>query len=157
MICFERVRALREEHEMTQKMVAEILVVDKSTYAAWERGRDLFPLKRLLALSNFYQTSLDYMTGLSNQFSKPDLKEDINLNLLKTRIKEVRRNYGFTQERLAEQLNTTHSAISAYENGHLIMPLIFLYQIAKMCEVSIDYILGRTDEQKITKKELVSN
>lgn len=156
MICFERVRYLREEHELTQKQVANILGVDKSTYAAWERGRDLFPLKRLLSLANYYNVSLDFITGQSEKRTYKDLKENINPELLKTRIKEIRKENDYTQERLAEELNTTHSAISAYENGHLIMPLIFLYQMSSLLNISLDWILGRSN-QKYLEKELVSN
>ncbi len=152
MICFERVRYLREEHDMTQLQIAKMLGVDKSTYSAWERGRDLFPLKRLLQLSNYYHVSIDYITNQSNERTYPDLKKDINPELLKNRIKEIRKENGYTQTKLADQLNTTHSAISTYENGHLIMPLILLYQMASLFEVSIDYFLGRTNH-KAKEKE----
>lgn len=153
MICFERVRYLREEHELTQKMIAGILGVDKSTYAAWERGRDLFPLKRLLQLANYYHVTLDFITSQSEKRTEINLKEEINANLLKIRIKEVRKENNYTQERLAQTLNTTHSAISTYENGHLIIPLIVLYQMSCLFDVSMDWILGRS-EQKYLKKEL---
>lgn len=155
MICFERVRYLREEYELTQKMIADILGVDKSTYAAWERGRDLFPLRRLIQLVNYYHVSLDFITGQSEKRTNIDLKEEINTQLLKERIKTVRKENGYTQERLAEVLNTTHSAISSYENGHLIIPLILLYQMSCMFHVSMDWILGRSEQKKL-KKELIS-
>jgi len=156
MICFERVRYLREEHELTQKIIANILGVDKSTYAAWERGRDLFPLKRLISIANYYGVSLDFITSQSEKRTYKDLKENINPELLKKRIKEVRKENGYTQERLAEALNTTHSAISTYENGHLVMPLILLYQLSSLCHISMDYLLGRTNH-KYLEKELVQS
>lgn len=156
MICFEQVRHLREEHELTQKIIADILGVDKSTYAAWERGRDLFPLKRLLQLSNYYNVSLDFITGQSKQRTNNLIKKDIDTNLLKIRMKEIRKENNYNQERLAKALNTTHSAISSYENGHLITPLILLYQMSVLFNISIDWIIGRSNTKNI-EKELITN
>lgn len=156
MICFEQVRHLREEHELTQKMIADYMGVDKSTYAAWERGRDLFPLKRLLQLANFYHVSLDFITGQSKQRTNNLIKKNIDPLLLKIRIKEIRKENNYTQEKLANAFNTTHSAISSYENGHLIAPLILLYQMSVLFHVSIDWMLGRTDIKEL-EKELITN
>ena len=151
MICFERVRYLREKQELTQKMVAGIIHVDKSTYAAWERGRDLFPLKRLIQIANYYQVSLDYLTSQSNEENYPNRKEQINPILLQKRLLIIRKEHGYTQEKLALELNTTHSAISAYENGHLIIPLILLYQLSCKFNISIDWILGMSEQKKLDR------
>lgn len=156
MICFKQVRNLREEHELTQKTVANMLEVDKSSYAAWERGRDLFPLKRLIQIKNYYDVSLDYLTSLTTQKKYPNQKNHIDIDKLKTRLKTLRKENGYTQEKLANQLNTTHSALSSYENGHQIIPLILLIQLSNIFGVSIDWILGMS-EQKYTKKELITN
>lgn len=156
MICFKQVRDLREEYELTQKMMADILEVDKSSYAAWERGRDLFPLKRLIQIKNYYHVSLDYITGLGNQRKYINQKEEINIEKFKIRMKTIRKENGYTQEKLANKLNTTHSALSAYENGRQMIPLILLIQLSKMFNVSIDWMLGMS-EQKYIQKDLITN
>ena len=63
---FERLREIREEHNLTQKQIAKILNVERSTYAGWETGKDTIPLRRLNKLSDYYKVSIDYLTGLSN-------------------------------------------------------------------------------------------
>ena len=82
MICFEKVRYLREEQELTQKEIGNLLGVDHSTYASWERGRDLFPLKQLLILANFYHVDIDYITDISPkkkyQNEKFEIKKETN-------------------------------------------------------------------------------
>ncbi len=153
MICFEKVRYLREEQELTQKEVGNILGVDHSTYAGWERGRDLFPLKHLLILADFYKVSLDYITNLSSIRTYKNLKMELNKDLTVQRIREVRKENHYTQIKLAETLNTSHSAISDYERGNRIPPLIILYQLSQLFHVSIDYLLGKTD-LKYLEKEL---
>ncbi len=140
---------------MTQKDIAAFLGVHKATYASWERGQDLFPLKRLLELSNYYQVSLDYIIGLTDTKAYEDLKPNIDTVRLQERLRTIRKENNYTQEKLADILNTTHSAISTYENGRLGIPLIILYQMCQMFHVSMDYLLGRTNH-KYPEKELVS-
>lgn len=159
MICFKRVRELREEHEITQKEIGRLLGVDHSTYGGWERGRDLFPLERLIILANYYQVSIDYITGQNSNRTYPDLKKDINIIIMKQRIRKIRVEHHFTQVAIANTINTSHSTICAYEKGLVNPSLIYLYQLAQMFHVSIDYLLGRTDikdlEEKEKKKSLV--
>ena len=56
---------LREYNNLTQKAVGEILGVRQQTYAEWEKGKKIIPLKHLVTLANFYNVSIDYLTGLS--------------------------------------------------------------------------------------------
>lgn len=156
MIHFERVRDLREEQELTQKQISELLQIDISTYCAWERGRDLFPLKRLLTLADYYEVSLDYITGLSDHKKYNDLTKNLNYDLVKKRLRQVRLENEYTQEILAKCLHTTHSALSAYENGHQLIPLLYLYQLSTLLNISMDYILGRT-KYKYFEKTLIHN
>lgn len=64
---FEKIREIKEEKEIKQRKIADILVVDRSTYAGWEIGKDTIPLRKLFELSNFYKLSIDYITGLKNR------------------------------------------------------------------------------------------
>lgn len=64
---FEKIREIKEEKEIKQRKIADILVVDRSTYAGWETGKDTIPLRKLFELSNFYKLSIDYITGLKNR------------------------------------------------------------------------------------------
>lgn len=155
MICFERVRELREEHEITQKELGKLLGVDHSTYGSWERGRDLFPLERLIILANFYQVSLDYITNLTKEKIYPDLAQTINKDLLKKRMREIRIENNYTQVAIADVINTSHSTISAYEKGTVKPSLLYLYQLSKLFHVSIDYLLGRTNTKHLQKEEIL--
>lgn len=153
MICFERVRYLREEHDITQKELGKLLEVDHSTYASWERGRDLFPLKRLLKLANFYHVSMDYITDLTPLRTYPDLKTEVNKELMHQRIREIRIENEITQAALAQLIQTSHSAISDYERGKINPPLIILYQFSQIFHVSMDYLLGKTNTKYIKELE----
>ncbi len=65
MHCTERIRALREDHDLTQTFVAELLHVGQKTYSDYELGKTRIPLDSVIILARFYNVSLDYICGVS--------------------------------------------------------------------------------------------
>ncbi len=61
-----RIRDLREDHDLTQKEIAASLLCDQSLYSKYERGERPLPLEMAVRLAQFYQTSLDYLVGLTD-------------------------------------------------------------------------------------------
>ena len=59
--------------------------------------------------------------------------------ILFTYFEQTRKKLKLTQEKLAKKFNTTHSAISAYENGITLIPTIFLIEFSKISNKSIDW------------------
>lgn len=74
------------------------------------------------------------------------------------RIAELRRSFGISQERLAEEINVTQASVSLYENGNNI-PLDALISIANYFGVSLEYILRLSDDggsmsvERVSRKE----
>ena len=64
------------------------------------------------------------------------------------RLKELRKRANISQLKLAVDLNTNQNTISRYENLEREADYEMLIKIADYFEVSIDYLLGRTDEEK---------
>ena len=62
-----RIRDLREDADLTQKQIAEILLCDQSLYSKYERGERILPLDLAVKLADYYQVSLDYLVGNSNK------------------------------------------------------------------------------------------
>ena len=62
-----RLRALREDNDLTQAKLADILGTSQTMYARYERGANEMPLHHLVALCRFYNVSADYLLGI-----KPD-------------------------------------------------------------------------------------
>lgn len=60
-----RIRDLREDHDLTQRQVAEYLLCDQSLYSKYEREERDAPLNIVIKLAQFYKTSLDYLVGLT--------------------------------------------------------------------------------------------
>ena len=67
------------------------------------------------------------------------------------RLKELRKSRGISQQRLAIELNTTQNTISRYETGEREADSATLIAIADYFNVSIDYLLGRTSNPKISR------
>lgn len=69
------------------------------------------------------------------------------------RLKELRKEKSITIEKLAEDLGSAKSTISRYENGLREPKKDFLEMLCDYFNVSIDYLLGRTDERNLNKEK----
>ncbi|MBQ6936342.1 MAG: helix-turn-helix transcriptional regulator [Clostridia bacterium] len=67
---FKRVRDLREDNDYTQKQIAEILKIHQTTYSDYEIGNLNIPVDVLIELAKLYNTSIDYIVGLTDE-TKP--------------------------------------------------------------------------------------
>ena len=144
----DRLFELREYNNLTQKNVGAILGVRQQTYAEWEKGKKIIPLKHLITLAKYYKVNLDYLTGLSDKkdifFKYVNLdKEDIGQKII-----YIRNINNLKQRELAKVLNTSPSTICAYEKGNTLILTAFLYQIAKEFNVSMDWFVGASTKIK---------
>lgn len=63
---YRRIRDLREDHDLTQKQIGQILNMSQTGYSQYEIGKNDIPTRILIALSNYYNTSVDYLLGLTD-------------------------------------------------------------------------------------------
>ena len=63
MIMKLRIRDMREDNDLTQQQISNILLCDQSLYSKYERGEREIPLHLLIKLADYYNTSLDYLVG----------------------------------------------------------------------------------------------
>lgn len=61
-----RLRDLREDNDLTQKQVAEILFIKQNTYSQYETGERQIPIPLLMRLAEYYGVSTDYILELTN-------------------------------------------------------------------------------------------
>lgn len=67
---YQRIRDLREDHDLTQTQIAKILNMSQTGYSQYEIGKNDIPTKILIKLSEYYHTSVDYLLGLTDE-TKP--------------------------------------------------------------------------------------
>ena len=58
-----RLRDLREDRDLKQKDLAQLLNIHQTTYSDYELGRLNIPVSTIHALADFYQVSTDYLLG----------------------------------------------------------------------------------------------
>jgi transcriptional regulator with XRE-family HTH domain len=63
---YQHIKDLREDCDLTQKYIAGLLNVSQTTYSRYESGTLDIPSSSLIALGKFYETSVDYLLGLTN-------------------------------------------------------------------------------------------
>ena len=62
-----RIKDIREDKDLTQKAVAQILGIQQNSYSQIENGTNNIQIDHLVKLANFYNTSTDYLLGLTNE------------------------------------------------------------------------------------------
>lgn len=59
---YERIRNLREDHDLTQTELANYLHISQRTYSRYENDERSIPIETLVKIATYYSTSLDYLT-----------------------------------------------------------------------------------------------
>ncbi|MBR6638699.1 MAG: helix-turn-helix transcriptional regulator [Lachnospiraceae bacterium] len=64
---YPRIRNLREDHDMNQTQVAKMVGMSQTGYSKYETGENDIPTGILIKLANYYNTSIDYLLGQTNE------------------------------------------------------------------------------------------
>ena len=148
----EQLRNIREERNLRQVDVANILGINRSTYTSYEIERDTIPINHLNKLCNYFTVSIDFVMGLSQTKQYQNSLPNIDNKKQTERLKLLRKENNLTQMEIAKILNTSRSTWTGYEYGKYQIPTLLLYEIAKKYKYSMDYILGKVDENNLKNK-----
>ena len=64
---YKRIRDLREDKDLSQTKIAKFLNMSQTGYSKYEVGTDDIPTKILIQLARFYNTSVDYLLGITDE------------------------------------------------------------------------------------------
>lgn len=140
---------IREECNLRQIDVANILGINRSTYTSYEIERDTIPINHLNTLCNYFDVSIDYILGLSKLRKYENSSKNIDKEKEMFRLKTLRKENKLTQSQMAKLLNTSRSTWTGYEYGKFQIPTLLLYELAKKYNYSMDYLLGKIDKNKL--------
>lgn len=73
----QRMRDLREDHDLKQETIAKYLGVNQSYYSKYELGKKPLPLEKFILLCEFYNVSADYILGFTDEERPLDIKKGI--------------------------------------------------------------------------------
>ncbi len=147
-----KLRELRKEQNKTLKEVAEALGTSHQVISRYELEITQPDFETLIRIANYFNVSVDYLLG------RTEIKDSQCFN--NKRLLELRKSKNLTQSELAQKLNLTQQAYARYENCQREPDYKTLCSIANFFNVSVDYLLGRTDERQeraIKEKGLSEN
>lgn len=64
---YKRIRDLREDHDLTQREIANMIGISQRGYSHYERGDNNIPTEVLVKLARFYEISIDYLLGVTDE------------------------------------------------------------------------------------------
>lgn len=141
---FKKLKELRIKNKLKQKDIANILKVERSTYTGWEIGKSTIPLKHLTKLCNYYKSSIDYITGISNKNEWEFLVNDSIV--IGNNIKQLRIQNKLKQKDIYSFLKVSSSNYSAYETGKILISTEVICKIAKKYSSSIDNLFKKNNQ-----------
>ncbi len=141
------IEKLRDEKDLLKKEVAKHIGVVESVYSEWENEKLSIPTKRIYQLANFFEVNIDYMIGISNTRIHIQTNRELDIQLVSSRLKEIRKSLNMTMRDLSEKFNTSSSAISNYENSKFLILSPFLIELCQYGNYSIDWVLGRSEDK----------
>lgn len=150
-----RLRELRLGNGLSQRELADYLNIHPQYLSNIERGIKSVTLPRLIEIADFFNVSLDYLVGQSAKptpFAEETEKNEINRHTVRnfsTRLKFLREKNRLTQQQLADYIGVTNCYVSGMESGKEIPSVKKLIVISDMFNVSIDYLVGRTDTVEV--------
>lgn len=141
-----RLQRVRENSELTQKQIADILNISQASYSRWEKEIEIIPLKKLVLFAEYFNLSLDYLCSFK---IKKESNSSYKIDKIKVanRLVEFRKENNISQKELDKFLNTTPSTICAYKKGKTLILTSFAYQICTTYKTSMDDLCGLIDKK----------
>lgn len=133
-----QLKKLRNETGLSQAALARELSVSQQTVASWEVDRSSPSPEMLSLIADVFSVSTDYLLERTDQ----------TVVVSNLRLKELRLQHRYTQKELAIKLNIAQNTLCNWENGNRTVDEPTLQKLADFFDVSVDYLLGRTDEKK---------
>lgn len=141
----------REELEMTQEELGYVFGVSRKTISGWETASNTIPFSKLIKFCNLYDYSLDFIMGLTRNNIKYNTQIKTNKKQIGKRLKDLRDGLNVSQLKFADKCGISQTTYSHYETGLNLITTLNAYAICKTYDISMDYLVGRTDNKKIHK------
>jgi len=135
----KQLKEARKSRGLTQEQVAEALKVSVGTISGYERGYRRPDPDMIVQLADLYDVSTDYILGRHTV---------TQTNVFGQKIKEMRISKELTPDALSKSLDISSDILTSYEAGTRTPDLYIAEKLATYFGVSVDYLLGRTDNPK---------
>lgn len=138
-----RLKEIREDHDLTQPQMANILGVKRAAYSLWELGINTIPTDNLFDFANYFNISIDYILRISKEKDCKSKIKKFDLKVLGVNLKKIRTKNNLSQESMSTIIGVSQAAVNRYEKGNICISTIKLYNFSKKFKISIDELCGR--------------
>ena len=143
----ERIKSERIYKGISQTVLAEICSVTQQAVGKWEKDISQPSIEILNVLANYFNVSIDYLTGRTERMTLNVYQEDIFMEMGEI-IKALRLEKGLTQEQLGNLIGVQKSAIRKYESGVVQnMKRSSIQKLAEFFHVSPAFLMGFTTQR----------
>lgn len=139
----ERLSCLRTAVGASQQALGAEISVGKSAVSMMESGQRAASPEILMALASYFKVTVDYLLGATDI---PDIPETHVYPQFPDRLKQLRLAKRLNIFDMAELLGTTERNYAGYEEGEMMPKLTVLCALADYFDVSLDYLVGRSDK-----------
>ncbi len=146
MVDMKRLAEIREDQDITQEEMAKILKVKRSAYSLWELGINIIPLEYLYNYAKYFNLSIDYALGLTNNRTKV-IYPDIDLNIIGNKLKDLRISKNLSQRELGKKFQVSQVCIGKYELGKIWPSTSVIIKYSTYFNVSITDICKEKSEK----------
>jgi transcriptional regulator with XRE-family HTH domain len=140
----EILKVARLKAGYTQKEIAKYFGISERTYQYYESSEREPTIEILIEAANFFNVSIDYLVGRSFTQKRSVFSE---------RIRELREKREVTQKQIASEIDVTERQWHKYELGEKTPEFDSLIALADYFGVSLDYLVGRSDDPDLHKKQ----
>ena len=135
-VYFNNLKKLRNDKDKTQKSIANLLDIKRSTYNSWERGDVMIPLDIADKLSLYYKVRLSYIYGIDNEYVEKKNIKPINYEKMLDTLLELKKENHQSFADIAESIDCSRSGLT-------IPPIDRLVAITKLYKIELDVLCGK--------------
>ncbi len=139
---FNRLKEIREERELTQQYVADLIGESRSSYANWENNVVMLPLDIADKLSVVLNVDLSYLIGINTKSNFGKIKP-LDYDVLLNNLNNLREKKKYTYEQIATYLDCDRSTCNRYFNNAVFIPIDKLVLLAKLFDIDLDKLCGK--------------
>ena len=136
----ERINELMFDNKTTPEALSKVLGVDLSLIYKYLRKEYIPSSPNAIRLANYFNCSLDYLVGLSEDTSMSFNKEDKPFSI---RFQELLKEHNCTRYRVKKDTKLAKQSVDDWYNGVRMPTIDNLLVLAEYFSCSIDYIIGR--------------
>ena len=160
-----RLKELKDLRNISTRELALKLDVSTQTVGHWQTGYRTPPIEKIYAIADFFNVSLDYLVGRSEFVSSPISTDfqvhdtlqlghcqeisEYNNEIFAKRFKELRKKNHLSILDLEDKIGVSMSTINHWESNLRSPSIKKIFKLAEYFNVSVDYLLGRTDNPNI--------